>query len=128
MEAPDATFSERRTENQACWKGRMCLLESDAFRQLDCPSDSVYVLYMSQLNIHTTPDFDDALDRLRRLRKLPSKSEAVRVAVREALDREERRNRDIDYREWLGLGLAAPVSPSPKFASHHELWAERSGR
>ena len=83
---------------------------------------------MSQLNLHTTPEFEDRLDRFRRLRKLPSKSEAVRVAVQEALEREENRRPAVDYKEWLGLGLAAPTNPTPRFANHHELWAERHGR
>jgi len=83
---------------------------------------------MRQLSIHASPDFEDALDRFRRLRKLPSKSEAVRVAVLEALEREERRRPAVDYGEWLGQALAAPTNPRPRFSSHDELWADRRGR
>lgn len=39
---------------------------------------------MAQINLHVTPEFEDALDTLMRARGLRSKSEAIRHAVREA--------------------------------------------
>lgn len=77
---------------------------------------------MAQLNVHLTPDFEHALQRFKDLRGLPSKSEAVRVAVREALERETRQPSRVDFREWLGLGRRVPLNPNPRFRSHDELW------
>ena len=39
---------------------------------------------MAQVNLHVTPEFEEALDALMRGRALGSKSEAIRLAVREA--------------------------------------------
>ena len=38
---------------------------------------------MAQINLHVTPDFEQALDALMQGKKLTSKSEAIRYAVRE---------------------------------------------
>ncbi|MBM3533214.1 MAG: hypothetical protein FJX60_09305 [Alphaproteobacteria bacterium] len=39
---------------------------------------------MAQVNLHTTPEFEEALSALMKARKLKSKSEAIRLAVQEA--------------------------------------------
>ena len=39
---------------------------------------------MAQINLHTTPEFERDLVALMKARRLRSKSEAIRVAVREA--------------------------------------------
>lgn len=39
---------------------------------------------MAQVNLHTTPEFDEALAALMKARKIKSKSEAIRLAVKEA--------------------------------------------
>jgi len=39
---------------------------------------------MAQVNLHTTPEFEEALSALMEGRKLKSKSEAIRLAVQEA--------------------------------------------
>jgi hypothetical protein len=36
---------------------------------------------MSQINLHTTPEFEQQLGLLMRLKAIPSKSEAIRMAV-----------------------------------------------
>lgn len=77
---------------------------------------------MAQLNVHLTPDFENALQRFKDLRGLPSKSEAVRVAVQEALERETRLPPKVDFRDWLGLGKKVPQNPNPRFRSHDDLW------
>jgi hypothetical protein len=79
---------------------------------------------MAQLNVHLTPDLEHALQRFKELRGLPSKSEAVRVAVHEAVERETRQAPRVDFREWLGLGRRVPLNPNPRFRSHDELWGE----
>ena len=79
---------------------------------------------MAQLNVHLTSEFEQDLHRFKDLRGLPSKSEAVRVAVREALERELRQPPRVDFREWLGLARQAPLNPNPRFGSHDELWSD----
>lgn len=39
---------------------------------------------MAQINLHVTPEFEEALEALMRARRLRSKSEAIRHAVQEA--------------------------------------------
>lgn len=78
---------------------------------------------MSQLNIHVTERFEKVLARLMKLRSLKTKSEAIRVAVEETLERAQKRSqRGENYAEWLGLGLRAPLNPSPRFHSDDDLW------
>lgn len=77
---------------------------------------------MAQLNVHLTSDFERDLRRFKDLRGLPSKSEAVRVAVREALEREIRQPPRVDFRTWFGLARKAPLNPGPRFEFHDELW------
>jgi hypothetical protein len=79
---------------------------------------------MAQLNVHLTPEVEHALQRFKDLRGLPSKSEAVRVAVQEALARATRQAPRVDFRDWLGLGRRVPLNPNPRFCSHDGLWGE----
>jgi hypothetical protein len=30
--------------------------------------------------------------------------------------------RATDFRQWIGLGMAAPLNPAPRFASDRDLW------
>ena len=83
-----------------------------------------YTCYMSQLNINVTPEFESALKRLMQARGLKSKAEAVRLAVREALER-ARPAGATDFTSWIGLGTAAPENPSPRFSSDDMLWGGR---
>jgi hypothetical protein len=77
---------------------------------------------VSQLNIHGTPSFERALRRLMRLRKLSTKSEAVRIAVEEAAARAERSSQRIDFSRLRGAGQRAPMNRNRRFASHDDLW------
>ncbi len=77
---------------------------------------------MPQLNLHLTPEFEEALDELMRLRQLRTKSEAVRLAVLETAERERRRRSPADFSSWLGLGRQTPVNPKPRFRSDADLW------
>jgi Arc/MetJ-type ribon-helix-helix transcriptional regulator len=82
---------------------------------------------MAQLNVHVTPEFEEALARLVRLRKLASKSEAVRVAVRETLERETQRAGGPDFRSWIGAARKVPLNPRPRFRSDDDLWESAGG-
>ena len=84
----------------------------------------VYDMYMSQLNLHLKPDFERDLARFMKLRGLSTKSEAVRVAVREGLERALRAGGSAtDFRKLVGTGLRAAVNPQPRFESDDDLWS-----
>jgi Arc/MetJ-type ribon-helix-helix transcriptional regulator len=78
---------------------------------------------MSQINIHLTTEFEQALAELMRLRHIKTKSDAIRAAVQEALERELRRRETPDFLQWVGLGTQAPENPSPRFRSDDDLWS-----
>lgn len=83
---------------------------------------SVMLLYMTQLNIHMTPEFEKRLAQLMRLRGLKTKSEAVRVAVAEAVGRAIEDSEAADFGAWRGAALRAPLNPRPRFQSDDDLW------
>ena len=77
---------------------------------------------MAQLNINMTPDFETSLDRFMRLRGLHTKSEAVRLAIREGVERSLESVGQRSFRAWLGAATEAELNPEPRVASHDELW------
>lgn len=77
---------------------------------------------MSQLNIHLSPEFEQVLAEYMRLRGLRTKSDAIRLAVRESLERELRRHQTPDFSAWVGLGQRSPENPNPRFRSDDDLW------
>jgi hypothetical protein len=82
----------------------------------------MYTVQVSQLNINVTPEFERALQRLMRLRGITSKSEAVRVAVIEAAERQRVGARVDAIRALRGAGLRAPLQRRPKFRTEDDLW------
>ncbi len=78
--------------------------------------------YMPQLNINVTPDFERDLRDYMRVTGLKQKSDAIRQAVRLAVEREAKPPTE-DFREWLGLGLKAPLRQKRRFASEDALWS-----
>jgi hypothetical protein len=77
---------------------------------------------MPHLKIQMTSELQTALDRYMRDRGLTSESEAADLALREALEREPRTNRKVDFRDWIGLGRRVPENPEPRFRSDDDLW------
>ena len=77
---------------------------------------------MPQLNIHLTPEFQRCLSEYMRLRQLKTKSEAVRQAVREALEEARCDRPTADFKSWLGIGNRSPQNPQPQFHSDDDLW------
>ena len=77
---------------------------------------------MPQLNIHLTPKFARLLARFMEVRKIRTKSDAIRLAVEESLERELQNASATDFTSWLGLGKNAPENPKPRFDSHAALW------
>jgi len=77
---------------------------------------------MSQLNLNVTPEFERDLRRYMKQRSIKRKSDAIRQALREAVERAGSGS-DYDFRAWLGLGLKAPLRRKPRFQSEDELWS-----
>ncbi len=78
---------------------------------------------MSQLNIHLTPEFEKTLSDYMNLRGIKTKSDAVRQALQEAVEREKRLRRVPDFTRWVGMGKLGPENPTPKFRSDDDLWS-----
>jgi len=76
---------------------------------------------MQQLNLNVTPDFERDLQRYMKQRGIPTKSDAIRQALREAVARAGAV--DYDFRGWLGLGLRAPLRRKRRFESEDDLWS-----
>ncbi|MCC7539983.1 MAG: hypothetical protein IT379_27430 [Deltaproteobacteria bacterium] len=76
-----------------------------------------------QINLHVTERFERALRRFMKARGLANKSEAIRVAVEEAAERESRKT-PADFAALRGAALKAPLSERPKFRSEDDLWRE----
>ena len=69
-----------------------------------------------------TSEFEQALASYMRERGIKTKSEALRIAVREGLERALESGTCIDHREWIGLGRAVSENPRPRFSSDDDLW------
>jgi hypothetical protein len=63
------------------------------------------------------------LHRLLRVRKITTKSEAIRLAVRESLERSLQETSSVNYREWIDLAKGGGENLQPRFRSHDELWS-----
>lgn len=79
---------------------------------------------MGQLNINLTPAFEEALTKYMKIRGIRSKSEAVRVAVQEGLERSMASHREVDFGSWLGSARGPGENLSPRFSSDHQLWGD----
>jgi Arc/MetJ-type ribon-helix-helix transcriptional regulator len=78
---------------------------------------------MPQLNIHLTPEFEEALSEYMKLRRVKTKSDAVRLAIQEAVERERQLRIVPDFSRWLGLARQVPENPKPLFRSDDDLWS-----
>ena len=76
---------------------------------------------MPQINIHLTREFEQALAEFMQLRQIKTKSDAIRAALQESLDR-ARRHKEAHFSRWVGLGIQAPENPAPRFRSDNDLW------
>ena len=68
------------------------------------------------------PDFLENLTDYMRLSGVKTKSEAVRRAIREAVERLRPRPHATDFESWRGLGNRAPKNAKPRFRSQDDLW------
>ena len=77
---------------------------------------------MRQLNLNVTPEFERDLRRFMREKGIAKKSDAIRLALHDAVEKAGSASRS-DFRSWLGLGLKAPLNPKPRFRGEDELWS-----
>ena len=77
---------------------------------------------MSQLNIHLTPSFEKDLNKFMKLRHINTKSEAIRVAIKEGIYHSMARSKTVNFTNWLGLANQAPTNKKAKFSSDDDLW------
>jgi Arc/MetJ-type ribon-helix-helix transcriptional regulator len=79
---------------------------------------------MKQLNIKLDSHLAKGLEILIKRRRLAGKTEAVRVAVREAVERllnSERAKRT--FRDSLGCAMSiGKLNPQPRFKTEDDLW------
>lgn len=78
---------------------------------------------MSQLNIHITASFEKDLNRFMRLKHINTKSEAIRVAIKEGIQHASKQVKTINFNDWLGLGNQVPTNKKVKFTSDDDLWS-----
>ncbi|HEV2202302.1 MAG TPA: ribbon-helix-helix domain-containing protein [Bryobacteraceae bacterium] len=76
---------------------------------------------MRQLNLNVTDEFVRDLKRLMKRKGIKNKSDAIRLAVREAAT--SAAAPASDYRGWLGMALKAPLNPKPRFRGEDDLWS-----
>lgn len=77
---------------------------------------------MRQINMNVTPEFQRDLEEFMTRRKLKNKSEAIRLALREAVAADSGAA-ETDFRSWIGMGLRVPPRRKPRFQSEDELWS-----
>lgn len=77
---------------------------------------------MSQLNIHLTPSFEKNLIKFMKLRHIDTKSEAIRVAIKEGIEHTSLHAKPVNFTKWLGLGTQVPTNKKSRFSSDDDLW------
>jgi hypothetical protein len=77
---------------------------------------------MAQLNINMTDQFSANLRKYMRLRGIKNKSEAIRIAVKEGIERILYESKPCDFKQWIGYGKKVDLNPTPKFSSDEDLW------
>ncbi|MGQ0801582.1 MAG: hypothetical protein ACT4NL_15900 [Pseudomarimonas sp.] len=80
---------------------------------------------MAQINLNTTPEFEQQLATLMRLQSLPSKSEAIRMAVAAQAQAAERASLRRDFKQLIGIVTAERQG---RFDSDSALWEAGDGR
>jgi hypothetical protein len=74
------------------------------------------------MNLNVTPEFEQDLRLYMKRKRISKKSDALRLALREAVTRLGKGS-GTDFRTWLGAALKAPLNRKPKFGSEDELWS-----
>lgn len=77
---------------------------------------------MTQLNIHLTSSFESNLRKFMKLRHIKTKSEAIRIAIKEGVERASAYSSPTNFSDWLGFANQVPVNKNVKFSSDNDLW------
>lgn len=77
---------------------------------------------MIKLNLNLTQSFLDTLQAFMTLRRIKTKSEAIRIAVEEALKHSSTSQKTFDFSTLKGAGKDFPRNKNPRFRSHDQLW------
>jgi hypothetical protein len=77
---------------------------------------------MSQLNIHVTAHFERDLNKFMKLRHITTKSEAIRLAIKEGIQHASAHVKPENFTHWLGLAKQVPTNKKAKFSSDDDLW------
>ena len=81
----------------------------------------MYIMYMAQLNMHLSSEFEHDLAAWMRVRGIKTKAEAIRVAVREGLQRSV--PQQVPATQLIGAALDYPESlEPPRFTEHGDVW------
>lgn len=76
---------------------------------------------MSQLNIEVSPDFWEKLKKFMDLRGIANRSDAVRLAVEEALEKTNEKPK-VSWKQLLGAGLVGELQPRDQWMTEDKLW------
>jgi len=57
-----------------------------------------------------------------KIKDVPTKSAAIRMAIRESLERETVKLTAPNFSSWIGLANKAQVNQNTKFKSDDDLW------
>jgi len=76
---------------------------------------------LPQLNINISDDFQKDLEAFMQARGIKTKSEAIKLAIKEAANL-ARRQQTTDYQSWLGSGLKADLNETRRFNTEDDLW------
>ena len=77
---------------------------------------------MSQLNIHLTASFEKDLHKFMKIRHIHTKSEAIRVAIKEGIQHSLTKTKPVNFNDWLGIAMQIPINNKPKFTSDDDIW------
>lgn len=77
---------------------------------------------MGQLNLHLTKEFEEELLKFMKERNILTKSAAIRLAIKEGLERNQLTGKKADISSWLGLATTVATNAHPRFQSDDDLW------
>jgi metal-responsive CopG/Arc/MetJ family transcriptional regulator len=80
---------------------------------------------MPQINLNATRDLVRDLERLMKERGFRHKAEAIRSAVREAVERGAGAAGRQDFHEWVGLAAEGRPNARRRFRDQDALWEPR---
>ncbi len=78
---------------------------------------------MKQFNLNLDAAFEKVLARYMQLKGLTKKSEALRLAVAEALAALEQQKPKSEFRSLIGFGLKVPLTNVENPLSEDDLWS-----